>query len=54
MSVVSEKSMLCYKFNKINLQQQVNVKKPRIFQSLLTKPNPLFPHKNSTFLILFC
>lgn len=28
MSVVSEKSMLCYKFNKINLQQQLNVKIP--------------------------
>lgn len=53
MSVVSEKSMLCYKFNKINLQQQLNVKNPRFFHSLLPKPNPFFPHKNSTFLILF-
>lgn len=41
-------------FPKINLQQQLNVKNPRFFHSLLPKPNPFFPHKNSTFLILFC
>ena len=34
--------------------QQLNVKNPRFFHSLLPKPNPFFPHKNSTFLILFC
>ena len=41
-------------FPKINLQQQLNVKNPRFFHFLLPKPNPFFPHKNSTFLILFC
>ena len=40
-------------FPKINLQQ-LNVKNPRFFHSLLPKPNPFFPHKNSAFLILFC
>ena len=49
MSVVSEKSMLCYKFNKINLQQQLNVKNPRFFHSLLPKPNPFFPTQKQHF-----
>ena len=47
--------MTFFKFlPKINLPQQLNVKNPRFFHSLLPKPNPFFPHKNSTFLILFC
>lgn len=52
MSVVSEKSMLCYKFNKINLQQQLNVKNPRFFHSLLPKPNP-FSHTKTALSLFF-
>lgn len=36
-------------FPKINLPQQLNVKNPRFFHSLLPKPNPFFPTQKQCF-----
>ena len=41
-------------FPKINLPQQLNVKNPRFFHSLLPKPNPFFPTQKQCFPYSFC
>ena len=53
MSVVSEKSMLCYKFNKINLQQQLNVKNPRFFHSHFRLSLTRFSHTKTALSLFF-